>query len=99
LIGPGKLIKKQNKDDLIFKCITRKDTQIFRLLMNFTSILGFKFNPTNQTNIYALSNLIFEDYSNNYEEIIFELIELGILPPNKNSKYYNYYNSIRILYK
>ncbi len=95
MIGPSKLIKKDNIETIISKCVRRKNSELLKLLLNYMNILGLKFNPHDYT--YNLKSIISEDWRNDFnEEIIWTLVELGV-EPSKNTKYYNYYKNIKIL--
>ncbi len=98
-IEPKKIINEDNIDEMINGCILRNNIKIFKYILGWMNILDLKID---ESIIYELNNSLSKiikkrDYSEDgiNDDIIYEIIDLGVVPPI-NNKYYNYYKSIRI---
>lgn len=98
----SKFVTGKNYEQIFAIACQTKNIEISKYIYNIIMICGFEISKPVMMSI--LHNLIIEcrwnmSSSTNVEQIIFELINLGIKPPTGYPKYREYYNNLKFYSK
>ena len=91
----SKFINKNSYIRIFTIACQTSNTEISKYIYNIIQICGFEI--TKQEMMVILNNIIYSSrWNSDKEQIIYELINLGIKPPSGYPKYTEYYNNLKI---
>jgi len=92
---PITIIDKNNYKRLLESACKSQNPEVAKLIYNYIISSGIQISLYDLKEI--LYSLIYTDFYDKSDKIIYELINFGIKPPNGITKFSEYYNNINII--
>jgi hypothetical protein len=96
------IIKQSNYKNIFKQACLNGNVELIKLIYNLIQCAGFKID---EFNLYSIMNdLIYQERwygsnKTNYDNVIYEFINMGVKPPISATKYNEYYKNITIIKK